>query len=109
MSQTSKFDAPSNFPTIGSFSIDDFDGMSQTEAFFQAETRSQPQFHIIVKRDDGIYKTLHIMNTVFSILAVLMIVMTFIMVFYSLVTITEVSQMVTQIKEHNALPVTGNG
>lgn len=109
MPPTSNYGAPNNFSTIGSYSIDDFDSMSQTEAFFQAEVRSQPQFHIIVKRDDSLYKTLHIMNTVFSILAVLMIVMTFIMVFYSLVTITEVSNMVSQIKEHNALPVSGNG
>lgn len=109
MQQPSNHGAPNNFPTIGSFSIDEFEGMSQTEAFFQAETRSQPQFHIIVKRDDGFYKTLHAMNTVFSILAVLMIVMTFIMVFYSLITITEVSHMVSEIKDHNALPVTGHG
>lgn len=109
LSQTSNYDAPSNFPTLGSYSIEDFDGISQNEAFFPMEARSQPQFQIIVKRDDGLYKTLHAMNTVFSILAVLMIVMTFIMVFYSLVTITEVSNMVSQIKEHNALPVTGHG
>lgn len=109
MPRPSNYDAPSNFPTLGSYSIDDFEGMSQTEAFFQSEARAQPQFQIIVKRDDGLYKTLHVMNTVFSILAVIMIVMTFVMVFYSLVTITEVSNMVSQIKEHNALPVTGHG
>ena len=109
MSPTSQYGAPSNFSSIGSFSIDDLESMSQTEAFFQAEDRASAQFHIIVKRDDSLYRMLHVMNTVFSILAVLMIVMTFIMVFYSLVTITEVSNMVSQIKEHNALPVSGNG
>lgn len=109
MSQTSNQDAPIHFPTLGSYSIDDFDGINPNEVFFPAETRSQTQFQIIVKRDDNLYRTLNAMNTVFSIFAVLMIVLTFIMVFYSLVTITEVSNMVSQIKEHNALPVTGHG
>jgi hypothetical protein len=101
---STNYDTPSDFPTLGSFSIDDLENFSGTVVpDFNNEAKSQPQFHIIVKRDDGLYKTLNILNTVFSILAVLLIVATFVLVFYSLITITEVSEMVSHIKEHNAL------
>lgn len=101
---SSDYAASSDFSSLGSFSIDDFEGMAGNEfSAYSSVTDSQPQYHIIVKRNDGLYKMLHIMNTTFSIFAVLMIVAIFIMVFYSLVTITEVAEIVSQVKEHNAL------
>lgn len=105
---STSYDDPSDYTQIGSFSLDglddDFNGF--TGAVVPANTtaaQGQPQFHIVVKRNDGLYKTLNVLNTVFSILAVLLIVVTFIMVFYSLITITEVAEMVSQVKEHNVL------
>jgi hypothetical protein len=102
----SDYDTPSDFTSLGSFSIDELERMAGNEVSgLGAMNDPQPTYHIIVKRNDGLYKTLHIMNTLFSILAVLMIVATFVMVFYSLVTITEVAEIVNQVKEHNTLDV----
>lgn len=105
---SASYDAPSNFSSLGRFSIDDFEGVSGN-SLPVFEAKSQTQFHIIVKRDDSLYRTLHILNTIFSIFAVLLIVSMFIMVFYSLITITEVSEMVSQIKEHNTLNTASAG
>lgn len=102
--QTSNSYPTSDFPALGSFSLDGLDNFSGTAIpQFTAEAKSEPQFQIMMKRDDGLYRTLNTLNTVFSIFAVLMIVATFVMVFYSLVAITEVSEMVSQIQEHNTL------
>ena len=105
---SANYETSSNFSSLGSFSIDDFDGFSGTVIPVpHTPAQSQTQFHIIVKRDDGLYKTLNALHTIFSIFAVLLIVFSFIMVFYSLITITEVAEIVSQVKEHNALPTTG--
>ena len=98
------YDTPSEFPSLGGFSIDEFEDMNGAQfESLHVSAKSNAQYHIIVKRNDGLYKTLSILNTVFSILAVLLIVVMFIMVFYSLMTITEVAEIVNQVKEHNAV------
>lgn len=69
--------------------------------------QSQVQYTITVKRNDNLYKTLSLMNTLFSIISVLLIIAVFGLVVYSLVTITEVAEVVSQIKEHNAIVPAG--
>lgn len=104
---SASYDSSSDFSSLGTFSLTDsgdFEGITRSALpGFGSETSSETQFHIIIKRADPLYRTLNILNTIFSIFAVLLIVSTFIMVFYSLVTITEVADMVSQVKEHNTL------
>lgn len=60
--------------------------------------RSQTQYHIVVKRNDMLYRVLNFINTMFSILGVLMIVATFVMVCYSVVVLSQVVDVVEVIR-----------
>lgn len=104
----SDFDVMSDYETLGGFSLlegNDYQEGIEDNPFSELNPPfvRQTQYRIIVKRDDGLYRALHIINTLFSIIGVLLIVAIFGMVFYSLITITEVSEIVHQIKEHNEI------
>lgn len=106
----SSFDAPPfEFSALGMVSIDALDDSSHElppfpgEAAHVVPAHVTTQYKIIVKRNDNLYRILNIMNTVFSIIAVLLIAAIFAMVFYGLVTITEVAEMVSRVQEHNEL------
>ena len=103
--QSSYFDSSAEFPSLGSFSFEDFESITAEDFSTPSESVAQTttQYNIIIKRNDGLYKTLSVLNTVFSILAVLLIVATFITVFYSLITITEVSHIAEQVRAHNSM------
>lgn len=60
--------------------------------------RSTTQYHIVVKRNDALYKTLNIINTTLSVVGVLTIVATFAFVCYGLLMMTEVFETVQIIK-----------
>lgn len=107
------FDAPPfEFSALGTVSIDALDDPSYEPSAFPGVAASQvspapahitTQYQIIVKRNDNLFKVLNILNTMFSIIAVLLIAAIFAMVFYGLVTITEVAEMVSRVQEHNEL------
>lgn len=61
--------------------------------------RSTTQYHIVVKRNDALYKTLNIINTTLSVVGVLTVAATFVFVCYGMVMITEVFETVNVIKE----------
>lgn len=113
-SKSSNSHSTQAFPSLGSFSLDDFEFDASEDILFNdtpvqgSVAQANTQYHIIVKRNDGLYKTLSVLNTIFSILAVLLIAITFIMVCYSLLTITEVAEMMGQVKEHNVLETNSN-
>jgi hypothetical protein len=60
------------------------------------------QFQIIIKRNDGLYRFLSILNTVLSIFGVLVVVATFFAVCYGVIMITEAFDTVTIISNQNA-------
>jgi len=62
------------------------------------------QFQIIIKRNDGLYRFLSILNTVLSIIGVLMIVATFFAVCYGVIMITEAFDTVTIISNQSTTP-----
>jgi hypothetical protein len=61
------------------------------------------QYNIVVKRNDMLYKTLNILNTVLSIFGVIMIIGTFLSVCYGLVMMTQVLETV-QVIQNQRLP-----
>ncbi len=69
-----------------------------TEQALFAPAPSQPQYHIMVKRNDLLYRVLSFLNTIFSILGVLLILATFIMVCYGVVVLSQVVEVVEVIK-----------
>lgn len=99
-------ETPPEFLSGGEFSFDHIEDMlNEADSGDAAGSESlKPQYQVVMKRNDGLYKTLHILNTIVSIIGVLLIAAIFGMVFYGLVTITEVAEIVSQTKEHNILP-----
>lgn len=69
-----------------------------TDEHIYTPGRSQTQYHIIVKRNDILYRVLSFLNTLFSILGVLLILATFVMVCYSVVVLSQVVDVVETIK-----------
>jgi hypothetical protein len=60
--------------------------------------QAAPQYNIVVKRNDALYRTLSIINTILSIIGVLMIVATFCAVCYGIMMVSEVFETVNIIK-----------
>jgi len=62
------------------------------------QAQAAPQYNIVVKRNDALYRTLSIINTILSIIGVLMIVATFCAVCYGIMMVSEVFETVNVIK-----------
>jgi hypothetical protein len=56
------------------------------------------QYNIVIKRNDALYRTLSILNSVLSVIGVLVIVATFVTVCYGVMMISEVFDTVTIIQ-----------
>ena len=78
-------------PRLGEFHPTYVD-VSENWAYGQGQ--STTQYNIVVKRNDMLYRTLSMLNTVLSIFGVMMVIATFLGVCYGLVMMTQVLETV---------------
>jgi hypothetical protein len=62
------------------------------------------QYRIVIKRNDALYKTLSIINTMLSVVGVLLIAATFCAVFYGIIVLSEVNETVNLLQNSNPTP-----